>query len=315
MPNPHGIKSADSYNITRRVQEEYKRSIKPTVNSVSQVLRDAKDQADYVIIELHPDMKVSDTLNAITSRITDNTNPPRCSNLKEIRLKVGDYEAVYSREQIISKGFKIKPGDFHNLSISRSLGSSLTSGEAGSISDAKAANFFGLNKKTTLEIAAERHAKRDTAKIQKAWNTRRIANLEDAVKKGHLPKECLDGLSALKQDVFNARIAFLQKTAQRHAARTPQEVEDIRKAWEAKQTRDKHIRLMADNVFRLRSEYLSTWTSPCLRKSSRTTTSQRWERKPGTWHKQSRQSAQRKRLSPTLSRTFMDGTRCSVFRN
>lgn len=255
LPNPHGIKSADSYNITRGVQEEYKRSVKPTVNSVSQVLRDAKDQADYVIIELHPDMKVSDTLNAITSRITDNTNPPRCTNLKEIRLKVGDYEAVYSREQIISKGFKIKPGDFHNVSIFRSLGSSLTSGEAGSISDANVAKFFGLNKKTPQEIAIERHAKRDAAKIQKAWNARRIANIEDSVKKGLLPKECLNGLSALKQDVFNARIAFLQKTAQRHAARTPQEIEDIRKAWEAKQTRDKHIRLMADNVFKLRSEY------------------------------------------------------------
>lgn len=142
LPNPQGVKSADSYNITRRVMEEYKRGLKPTRNSVSQLIRDGKDQADCLIVEVHPDMKVSDTLNAITSRITDNTNPPRCFNLKEIRLKIGDCEAVYSREQIVSKGFKIKPEDFHNVSASRSLGSSLTSDEAGSISDAKLAKFF-----------------------------------------------------------------------------------------------------------------------------------------------------------------------------
>lgn len=43
-------------------------------------------------------------------------------------------------------GFKIKPEDFHNVSVSRNEGSSLTSNEAGSISDAKLAKFFGINK-------------------------------------------------------------------------------------------------------------------------------------------------------------------------
>lgn len=111
------------------------------------------------------------------------------------------------------------------------------------------------NIKTSQEIAAERHAKRDAAKIQKAWNARRIANIEGTVKKGLLPKECLHGLSAMNQDDLNARIAYLQKTAQRHATRTPQEIEDIKKAWEAKQKRDTTTKLIAKNVFKLRSEY------------------------------------------------------------
>ena len=42
---------------------------------------------------------------------------------------------------------KIKPEDFHNVSAFRNEGSSLTSNEAGSISDAKLAKFFGLKKR------------------------------------------------------------------------------------------------------------------------------------------------------------------------
>ena len=106
-------------------------------------------------------------------------------------------------------GFKIKPGDFHNVSASRNEGSSLTSNEAGSISDAKVAKFFGIKKNTPQKIAIKRHAKRDAAKIQQAWNARRIANIEESVKNGLLPKECLTGLSALKQEELNARFSFL----------------------------------------------------------------------------------------------------------
>lgn len=84
-------------------------------------------------------------------------------------------------------GFKIKPEDFHNVSASRNEGLSLTSNEAGSISDAKLAKFFGINKKTLQKIAIKRHAKRDAAKIQQAWNARRIANIEESVKNGLLP--------------------------------------------------------------------------------------------------------------------------------
>ena len=98
---------------------------------------------------------------------------------------------------------------FYNVSAFRNEGSSLTSNEAGSISDAKVAKFFGINKKTLQKIAIKRHAKRDADKIQQAWNARRIANIEESVKNGLLPKECLTGLSALKQEELNARFSFL----------------------------------------------------------------------------------------------------------
>lgn len=93
------------------------------------------------------------------------------------------------------------------------------------------AKFFGLSKKTPQEIAIERHAKRDADKIQQAWNARRIAKIEESVKNGILPKECLTGLSELKQEELNARISFLQKTAARHAARTSADVINIQFEW------------------------------------------------------------------------------------
>ena len=82
------------------------------------------------------------------------------------------------------------------MSAFRSLGSVLEKGGEPNIvanADAKLAKFFGL-KKTLQKIAIKRHAKRDAAKIQQAWNARRIANIEESVKNGLLPpKECLTG--------------------------------------------------------------------------------------------------------------------------
>ena len=76
------------------------------------------------------------------------------------------------------------------MSAFRSLGSVLEKGVEPNIvanADAKVTKFFGLNKKTPQEIAIERHARRDAAKIQQAWNARRIANIEESVKNGLLP--------------------------------------------------------------------------------------------------------------------------------
>ena len=109
-------------------------------------------------------------------------------------------------------GFNIKPEDFHNVSAFRSLGSVLEKGVEPNIvanADAKVTKFFGINKKTLQKIAIKRHAKRDADKIQQARNARRIANIEESVKNGLLSKECLTGLSALKQEELNARLSFL----------------------------------------------------------------------------------------------------------
>ena len=250
LPNPNGVKSADSYNITRHVQEEYKRANEPTKNAISQLIRNGNKQAQYLIVEPHKDITVEDVFFAIKSRIHDGVTP-RCSSLKEIRLKIGEYEAVYSRNKIVTDGFKIRLEDFHNVSASQNWGLRPASKREGTSTDAKLAKFFGLNKKTPKEIAIERHAKRDVAKIQQAWNERRISNLAKAVKDGYLPKESISGLSELQQNAFNARVSALQKAANRHAARSEKTVNDIKERWEKKQKRDATTRLMAKNVLKV----------------------------------------------------------------
>ena len=221
LPNPQNIKSPDSYNITRGVQEEYKRSSTPTKNSIDRLIRDGSKQANHIVLAVDSDITPRTLQSGIKGRVVQN------SEIKELRIRIGNAEAVYSRESIIAKDFKIKPEDFHDVSIFRSEADRPIERPA----DAKLAKFFGLNKKSPKEIAIERHAKRDVAKIQQAWNERRISNLEKAVKDGYLPKESISGLSELKQDAFNTRVSALQKAANRHKMRNSQAIADAQFKW------------------------------------------------------------------------------------
>ena len=221
LPNPQNIKSPDSYNITRGVQEEYKRSSTPTKNSIDRLIRDGSKQANHIVLAVDSDITPRTLQSGIKGRVVQN------SEIKELRIRIGNAEAVYSRESIIAKDFKIKPEDFHDVSIFRSEADRPIERPA----DAKLAKFFGLNKKSPKEIALERHAKRDVAKIQQAWNERRISNLAKAVKDGYLPKESISGLSELKQDAFNTRVSALQKAANRHKMRNSQAIADAQFKW------------------------------------------------------------------------------------
>lgn len=140
LPNPPHVTSADSYNITRGVMEEYKLNIKATKSSIDNLIRSGKKQADYIILQIESEISVDDLSDAIQDRVV------RAENLKEIRIRVGNAEAIYTREYIISNGFKIKPGDFHNVTVSRKRGTWLASEEVDSITDTKLRKFFGFAK-------------------------------------------------------------------------------------------------------------------------------------------------------------------------
>ena len=113
---------------------------------------------------------------------------------------------------------------------------------------------------TTLDIAAERHAKR-TAKqstaIQQRWNDRRISSLDEAVIKGLLPKECSKAIASLRNlnlagkfDEIGGRIKTLQNAALRHQGRSQDYIDRIQNAWDAKRRRDETTRLVARNVLK-----------------------------------------------------------------
>lgn len=110
--------------------------------------------------------------------------------------------------------------------------------------------------KTPAEAAAERHAKRDPEAIQKAWNERRIGNIQQAIADGYLPKEVMDGLSALSQEQLNERLAFLQQRAKTHAERDPKEVQSLKEAWAKRVKEHERIKRNADRVLAL----AKTWS-------------------------------------------------------
>lgn len=119
--------------------------------------------------------------------------------------------------------------------------------------------------KTPLEIAQERHDARtpeQAAAIQQRWNKWRLDNLREDIVDGYLPQECKEAIKEMRAmndpehfEEINSRIATLQRASVRHKARTPQQIEDIKKAWEAKQKRDATTKLIANNILKLRSEY------------------------------------------------------------
>ena len=106
LPNPQGVKSADSYNITRGVQEEYKRGRTASVNAIDRLLRDGAKQADHIILEIDCDITLGKVEHALQGRL-------KRANIGEVRLKIGNLEAVYTREQIIRDGFKNRVGGKH----------------------------------------------------------------------------------------------------------------------------------------------------------------------------------------------------------
>lgn len=234
LPNPQNVKSADSFNITRGVYEEYKRSTNPTKGAIDNLLRGGAKQADHII--LAPSMmSARDLADALNDRVAR-------TKIAEVRIRIGELEAVYTRKQICTPGFKIRPEDFLNESAFRNRGTSLNE----QITDAKVAQFFGMAKKTPLEIAKNRHAARtakQAAAIQKAWNGHRIAEIQKHIADGLLPKGCDHGLAMLPQDAFNNRIKTLQRAAARHTERTAKQEETIRMRWESRRKK-----MMPDSI-------------------------------------------------------------------
>jgi hypothetical protein len=135
LPNTGNGTSADSYNLTRKVIEEFKVNLTGTINSIDRAIRDGAKQANNIIIELRSDMNVSDFTDAITDRVN------RCGKLEMLRVKIGNCEALYSRGEILEPNFKIKPEDFHIGQSLRSRGVQLSPNTV-----AKLEKFFDISK-------------------------------------------------------------------------------------------------------------------------------------------------------------------------
>lgn len=105
LDNPQNRKSADSYNRTLEVEQEYKMNVTPTKSSIDNLLRDAKKQADDIVLWIDSDISLENLAAAIRSRVK------RSQNISHITIVKDGKDMRISREEILGDGFKIRPAD------------------------------------------------------------------------------------------------------------------------------------------------------------------------------------------------------------
>lgn len=106
IANPPDRKSADSFNNTLGVFQEYKVNVTPTKNSIDNLIRDAKKQADDIVLWIDSDISLGDLRDAITSRVK------RAGNIMSLTIVNNGKDVTYLREDMIKDTWEIKQADF-----------------------------------------------------------------------------------------------------------------------------------------------------------------------------------------------------------
>lgn len=105
LENIEGKKTSDSYNHTLGVEQEYKRSVTPTKNSIDSLLRSAKEQAGDIVLSVDSDIEWKDLTAALRPRVK------RSEKISYITIIRDGKDHRYSREEILAEGFKIHQAD------------------------------------------------------------------------------------------------------------------------------------------------------------------------------------------------------------
>ena len=93
LDNPDNKKSADSFNRTLGVEQEYKTAKNPTVNSIDRLIREAKNQAGDIVLCIESDIPWKDLAAAIRNRVK------RSENIKYLTIVKNRKDKRYSREE------------------------------------------------------------------------------------------------------------------------------------------------------------------------------------------------------------------------
>ena len=106
LDNPQNRKSADSYNRTLKIEQEYKMASTPTVNAIDRLIRDGRKQADNIVLWLDTDIPLGNLRDAIISRIR------RADNVQSLTIVRNGKDVTYNREDILKNNWEIKQADF-----------------------------------------------------------------------------------------------------------------------------------------------------------------------------------------------------------
>lgn len=106
IANPEGRKSADSFNRTLGIEQEYKVNSTPTKNSIDSLLRSGAKQADHIVLMVDSEISLGDLKWAVQDRIR------RCQSVIDITIVKDNKDCTYSRKVIESDEWEIKQADF-----------------------------------------------------------------------------------------------------------------------------------------------------------------------------------------------------------
>ena len=101
-----GMTNADSFNHTLGYKQEYKTIKTCSINAIDQAIRKGAKQADSIVLRIVNGFSYIPVSRALLARVR------RSHNIAEIRLIVGNKDALFTREAILSRGYKIQQGDF-----------------------------------------------------------------------------------------------------------------------------------------------------------------------------------------------------------
>ena len=99
--NEKGAKSADTFNKTLQIKQEYKRIHTPTINAVDKALRSTQNQANFVVLDIKADISDDDLKNAIKGRVR------RSEWIEEVVVIRNGEDKTYLRADILREDWRL----------------------------------------------------------------------------------------------------------------------------------------------------------------------------------------------------------------
>lgn len=104
IANPQNETSADSYNKTLGIEQEYKVNAVPTKGSIDNLVRKGAKQAHDLVLLIDSDISLEDLSCALHNRV-------RRTSLNSVMVIINGKDRTFSHDEIAADGFEIRQAD------------------------------------------------------------------------------------------------------------------------------------------------------------------------------------------------------------
>lgn len=100
--NNPGVRNPDAYLLEEKIHVEFKLNLRPTRSAIDSELRKAKDQAEYIVLDMRSKIRKSDLINALTNRLN------RARRIRLVWIIWQGRVRCFSRKEILERSFREK---------------------------------------------------------------------------------------------------------------------------------------------------------------------------------------------------------------